>query len=46
MEKVCKVDKIAFSAVGSEKGTEFPFSKHKIRPKAGVQPIKTAACML
>ena len=30
------------SAVGSEKGTEFPISEHKIRSKAGVKPIKTA----
>ena len=34
------------NAVGSEKGTEFPLSEHKIRSKAGVKPIKTAVCVL
>ena len=34
------------SAVGSEKGTEFPLSEHKISSKADVKPIKTAVGVL
>ena len=34
------------SAVGSEKGTEFPLSEHKIMSKADVKPIKTGLCLL
>ena len=34
------------SAVGSEKGTEFPLLEHKIRSKAGVKPIKAAASVI
>ena len=34
------------SAVGCEKGIEFPLSEHKIRSKASVKLIKTAVCLL